>query len=273
MQIKKLIRYFNYYGKTFFSRRLGEYNLNPWTNGEYNIVNKLANSWDIVFDAGAFKGEWSQYVMNKSKSSLQIFMFEPSPANYKYLRKKFPDKSNVHLYNYALSNSNITSPFYFESDLSGSNALYDHPQNEDFEQTEVKCVKLDDFIKRKKIQKIDFLKMDIEGAEVPAIQGCIETLQKGKIKFLQIEYNKTWMTAGCKLLEVFNLLKDTDMEIFRIAPKKLIHLGEYNIHLENFNPSNLLLCNPIHLPSNIKILKDVYPFLNKETICFSKGQI
>lgn len=263
MQIKKIVKYFDYYGKAFFSRRLGEYNLNPWTNGEYNIVDKLVSSWNIVFDAGACKGEWSQYVMNKSKFPLQIFMFEPSPVNYKYLKKKFSDKNNVHIYDYALSNSNVTAPFYFESKLSGSNALYYHPQNKGFKQTRVRCVKLDDFIKRKKIQKIDFLKMDIEGAEVPAIQGCIEVLQKGKIEFLQIEYNKTWITAGYKLLEVFDLLKDTDMEVFRIAPKKLIHLSEYDIHLENFNPSNLLLCNPVHLPSNIKVLKNVYPFLDK----------
>ena len=51
-------------------------------------------------------------------------------------------------------------------------------------------ISIDDYIKEKKIPKIDFIKMDIEGAEVAALTGAKETIIKYKPKLAISVYHK-----------------------------------------------------------------------------------
>ena len=53
-----------------------------------------------------------------------------------------------------------------------------------------KTISIDDFVKDNKIEKIDFIKMDIEGCELKALHGAINTLKKHKPKLAIAAYHK-----------------------------------------------------------------------------------
>lgn len=54
----------------------------------------------------------------------------------------------------------------------------------------VQAVRIDDFVKERAIERVDFIKMDIEGAEQEALEGCVETIGKHRPKLALSAYHK-----------------------------------------------------------------------------------
>jgi len=136
----------------------------------------------------------------------KIYVFEPSPHNVELLEKniKLNNYYNVEIFPYAVGDSNSWAKFYISkrSNLCGFNKTED---NENI--LDVRIIKLDDFLKDK---KVDFIRMDIEGYEKEALMGLKETLNSARApKYFFIEIhclalNKKGSSAG----EIINYLKN-----------------------------------------------------------------
>ena len=74
---------------------------------------------------------------------------------------------------------------------------------------------IDDLVIKKKLSKVDFIKMDIEGAEVPALNGAINTIKKYKPKLAICAYHKR-----DDLITITNL-------ILKINPKYKLYFDYY----------------------------------------------
>lgn len=122
---------------------------------------------DVIVDAGVCNGEEVDAALNMN-SNVSILAFEPNEESFAKLMKKYNDNKSVKLYPYALWNENTK--------LSGNgNSLLSTKYTEvDNIAGVVNAVKLDDIIK----DKVDFIKMDIEGAELNALQGAKKTISK-----------------------------------------------------------------------------------------------
>ena len=66
----------------------------------------------------------------------------------------------------------------------------------------IQLVKLDDFAKERNLKKVDFIKMDIEGAELDALKGSEETIRKHKPKLAICVYHK-----GRDMIDISQYLK------------------------------------------------------------------
>lgn len=55
---------------------------------------------------------------------------------------------------------------------------------------EVEAITLDSFCKDNHISRIDYLKLDVEGAEVFALEGSLELLKNRAIRYLQFEISQ-----------------------------------------------------------------------------------
>lgn len=110
---------------------------------------------DIVFDLGASVGPFSYCVKNRNPST--IICVEPHPELFKTLRKNLVSRDvNIILENIAIG------PVTGDWDTTG---LFDKDQkNATDKTTKVKSIRFDEFIKDR-VDHIDFLKLDIEGAE------------------------------------------------------------------------------------------------------------
>lgn len=79
----------------------------------------------------------------------------------------------------------------------------------------VQVITLDDYIREKRIEKIRFLKMDIEGSEVDALEGARKSLESGCIEVLYLEISALTLNRFGKSPEdCFNFLKELDYELF-----------------------------------------------------------
>jgi hypothetical protein len=75
---------------------------------------------------------------------------------------------------------------FYEAGTVGSSAVW-IPDSDKCVQKE--AVRIDDWVLNNNIKKLDFIKMDIEGAEIEALDGCVETIENLKPNFAIASYH------------------------------------------------------------------------------------
>lgn len=114
-------------------------------------------------------------------SNYKVYAFEPDEESYKkcvIIKEQHP-KMDIVLYNKGLWSSNKT--VYFESTGTGASRITDK-ENAD----SIEVVSLDSYVK----EKVTFIKMDIEGAELEALKGCQNTIKRYRPKLAISVYHK-----------------------------------------------------------------------------------
>jgi FkbM family methyltransferase len=154
----------------------------------------------VIFDVGANTGQSINFFINNF-SHESIFAFEPDQEVFDKLMN-FSEKKGVFLNNFALGDKNgrtsfYTSPLTLTSSLllpnhdsiwgKRKNRILGLSEDNSYKEIEVEIRTLDSFIKLNSINKIDILKIDVEGAELQVLNGAIESLASKKIKIIQVE--------------------------------------------------------------------------------------
>ena len=189
---------------------------------QYNIKNIFEVKNDaVVFDIGAFKGDTAYFFSKKCSNKARIYAFEPDENNYKVLLK-IKDKyklNNVIASNILFSNS--------ETEINFLSMDLNRPA------VKMKSTTIDKFVEENNIEKIDYIKMDVEGAEKNILEGSIKTIKKFKPSLAIAIYH------GGKLF----------MEDFYNIPifiKNVIN-EDYEYYIRTFHPTGLetiLFCKP-----------------------------
>ena len=128
----------------------------------------------VIIDAGAANGD-SAAMFSLLEPSSTIYAFEPIDSFYKELLELGRFFTNVIPVKAGLSD--VTKEIVFHQ-----SSLYQFTINETDKQVYSNSEKglvysLDDFVAKKKLQHIDLIKMDIEGAEMSALQGAKKTIE------------------------------------------------------------------------------------------------
>lgn len=191
---------------------------------KFNYKKKL-----VIFDVGCFRGTFLESIKKilLNKNSV-IYMFDPNPNVPKYLSIKNNINCNLFFHNVAASNKNGKSNFYlnksFESsgsslnkDIFPSDKKWNYSRNlflklflqktDGYTKLKVKTIKLDTFIKKKFLKKIDIIKIDVEGGEEKVLEGLKNTLKKDIIKYIQVEISSRkndYLKKEMKIKKILN---------------------------------------------------------------------
>lgn len=131
-------------------------------------------------DVGCHKGEVLDSILKYAPNGTH-FAFEPIPSMFNDLKSRYKKNSNVNIFNLALSSSNGVSKFIFVRDnpaYSGLKKRKYKSTKPDLEEITVQKQMLDHVIDLD--IKIDFIKIDVEGAEFDVLKGGKELLKKHK---------------------------------------------------------------------------------------------
>jgi len=170
------------------------------------------NNINTVFDVGSHKGEFIKLIL-KNFVIEKIYSFEPSEKNYKILNKNIHNlsskKNQIYLNNFALGEVNEMRKFKQMQESSSStlsnintNTKYFKRKNfflnfgldtKIFEETSINVRNGFSFLKEKKIDKIDLLKIDTEGHEYFVIKGFGDNIDKVKVIFFEHHYDQMIM--------------------------------------------------------------------------------
>jgi len=174
-----------------------------------------------ILDIGSNIGLFTKAIIDKI-SYKKIYAFEPVKDFFDYSTKTIKDQSEVFFYNFAIGNTNETREISVNLDMNiGSSSLIRNHHNERFETIEIK--RLDDLEIK---DKIDFIKIDVEGFEADVILGGLKTIEINMPSmFIEIDFplNNYAKDAFKKLFELgykpFDLNQKKLKDILLISPK------------------------------------------------------
>ena len=219
--------------------------------GEIQLIEKFINQGDIVFDVGAYVGEWTREVVEKS-SNLEVHLFEPNPKAYTTLVNNLT-QLNISQFQLIPQNMGVgcqegVQTFYRYGSLPVLSTLYRRVAVEQQglqtpEAFTILTTTLDQYCQRQAIERINFLKIDVGGGELDVLKGAETYLKKGKIDYIQFEYGGTYLDAKTTLKEVFNYLHKFQYVLFKIEGKGLQYKPDFDESDENYEYSNYLAVN------------------------------
>jgi FkbM family methyltransferase len=158
---------------------------------------------DVVVDIGANLGMFSVYAQNFNPS--KVVAVEPSPKEYECLEKNVSSFNNIKCYKYAVSDKSGTINFLL-AEGGVSNRIYNPETQNNFfdaisQEIFVNAISLNDLIAQENLDKIDYLKVDCEGAEFEIFNSLDQSFLQNKIKKVAIEYHSK--TIKNDLLNLF----------------------------------------------------------------------
>jgi len=157
---------------------------------------------DIVLDGGANEGYLSIYYAKKVKSKGRIFAFEPDKINIKAMKQNLKMNTNVDnikIYKDLIWDKDTKIEFY-EAGTVASSVFYEPKKSKKVLKN---AITIDSFCKKLGLKKLDFIKMDIEGAEVEALMGATDTLKNLKPNFVIASYHVVNGEVTYKKVETF----------------------------------------------------------------------
>lgn len=162
-----------------------------FTSGYYENEIIELNKGDVVFDFGANSGFFAACA---SHSGCSVHAFEPTEYNRKYLNKTAMLNPSITVCPVALSDKKETLEFFIVADNSGrtrevnSLPLVKGGRPDGFIET-VQAVAIDDYIDEMGVDRVDFIKADIEGAERHMLAGARKVLKKYAPKLALCTYH------------------------------------------------------------------------------------
>ena len=95
---------------------------------------------------------------------------------------------------------------------------------------------IDDLLEEYNIQKIDFLKLDLEGFDYFALLGARRSISMGKIDIIQFEVTRCWEESGASPCAAFRFLNNSNYEIYLLKRDSLFKIK----NIENIK--SIFLC-------------------------------
>lgn len=197
-------------------------------NIEFNVLKKLLGDIDhpIIFDVGANDGEFTQRCLAEYEKC-QVFAFEPNPDRLIFSI----DDLRLKAFNCGLSSKPESNILYVNGEHHGHSAYHIRPHFNMSEVRELACVSvsLDQFAKEHNIDRIDYLKIDTEGHEMPILSGCRDLLSRAVIKSGQFEYGGTWFENNISIKSAIDFFTQLNYEVLREVP-----VGSNELHRVDF---------------------------------------
>ena len=132
---------------------------------------------DTVIDAGAHVGVYTRYAL--SRGAARVIAIEPEPTNIISLERNFADEiaaGQVSLVKAGIWNEESTLKLAIHDHISTRPTLFSMEGTS--HHITVPVVPLDDIVDELQLDRVDFIKMDIEGAERVALEGSRRTIER-----------------------------------------------------------------------------------------------
>lgn len=206
---------------------------------ETNKIKNEINSGDVILDIGANIGYYTLMFARLVGKNGQVYAFEPEQYNFNLLKENITlnNYNNVQIEQVAVSNFNGKATLHISKNKTGMHRLHQSVYCEN--STEVDVLKIDDYLMKKNIKKIDFIKIDVEGAELDVLQGMINTIIQNKVKLLLEFIPENLVEHMAIPMELLKFLTDHNFEIYAIENGEFYKLNDLNKISNSYMGKNL----------------------------------
>ncbi|MBF0521778.1 MAG: FkbM family methyltransferase [Candidatus Omnitrophica bacterium] len=173
-------------------------------------LTKIIKPGMTVLDIGANIGYYTILFSKLVGKEGKVHAFEPDALNFSYLKKNTKGLDNVILNNAAVGEKSGDLFLYHSETLNVDCKTYDSGENR--KKTKIACIAIDDYLSQN--QRVDFIKIDIQGFEYFAMKGMEKTIQRSANVAMVGEYSPSGLKkSGIEPGDYLNFLETLGFKI------------------------------------------------------------
>lgn len=191
-------------------------------------LKKIINPGYVCVDVGANQGEYTLWLAKLTEENGKVISFEPLTKMFQQLNENISLNKDyvkrIISIKKGLSNTITKLPIYAVnsnskfSDNEGMPSVFQTDNRNVFIEN-IELSTLDEELKNLNVSKVDFIKIDVEGAELNVLKGALNTINSNRPKLL-IEFNEPmFKAAGYSSTDVIHFLKPFGYKFYLIRTR------------------------------------------------------
>lgn len=165
------------------------------------------DSSSIVFDVGGYIGDYADDIFKKF--GCHVFVFEPVPSFFSQCIERFRANQSIRCLNYGLSSKSG----WFEIILNNNQSSFNKADLSGIKQkAEVRSIT--EVVAELGIEKIDLIKINIEGGEFDLLPAIIDSGLVERIKYIQVQFHNFDSNAADSRSRIRKSLEKTHREMW-----------------------------------------------------------
>ena len=175
----------------------------------FRIGDALLQEGGVFFDVGANHGLLSLGLARKLDDRVQFHLFEPNLGLQESIKKslKLYPSMQARINSEAVSDQDGTVQIHFQEGHLGMSHVVENGG------VPLRSIKLDTYLANQQLDRVDFLKMDIEGYELAAFHGTENALKARRIKAIYFEYCEKWLSCRHPPRDLLDYLESLGYEV------------------------------------------------------------
>lgn len=224
-------------------------NYNTESNGEGWLIRTLAKHGLLgtVFDVGANHGDWASLVLQANPAAA-IHCFEICQPTFQklsaHLSKNGNDRPKLFLNPFGLSDAPGKIQVNYCPNQDGQTTLFEVMEAQPVQTLNGRVVRGQDYCAERGMASLDFLKIDVEGAEHLVLQGFEDMLVPAKVPVVQFEYGLVNIHTKFLLRDFYALFENRGYRVGKLLPDS-VRFRPYKLQDEDFFGPNYIAASPL----------------------------
>jgi len=209
-------------------------NTGVWEPNTTHAIKQLIKPGDVVLDIGANIG-YDTVIMSKLAGETgKVYAFEPTLHYFDVLNRTLAANkiTNTQVFNFGLSDKDAELEIYLGQH---SATIHETQYKDTLRKEKITLHTLDEVAAEEKWDKVDFIKLDVDGHEPAVLDGGWKTIEKfSPIILLEVSHEH-YLDAGVTAWDFYKLLKSKNFYIYsEEAMQPLDNLRDFLIKCGNF---------------------------------------
>jgi FkbM family methyltransferase len=197
-------RYFKYFPETYEAEN-------------FEFLSKSCKPGAVIIDIGAHIGLFSVIASQVTGKTGKVYAFEPAPSTYALLQKTVGinhAEQVIETFQKAVGKETGKITFFVSDDQAdNSNSLVNYKADRSLHGIDVAVTSIDNFVKEKNITSLNFIKIDVEGAEYDTLRGAADTFRNLKPVCIVAIHPEPITAKGDKLEDIYDFIASCNYRI------------------------------------------------------------
>jgi FkbM family methyltransferase len=206
-------------------------------NGERWLIERLtAGDPSVLFDVGANRAEWSR-IAHRILPRATIHAFEIVPETFAILKANVLESNNIVANPFGLADRDGEIEIHSGGGGSPHSSIVPDFVGRIESTRRCRVMTGDSYMRERNIERIDLLKMDVEGSEHLVLAGLQNAIGRGAIDVVQFEYGRINIITHFLLYDFYRLLEGAGYAVGQLNPTS-VEFKPYSVYMETWWPPN-----------------------------------